>query len=160
MEKKNNERAKCVIGSLLYYGKYYSAVIKMPHLCNSIKPGFSVFTPYTYTPHLPVIYIIFKRIILILHMLWCFLQICLVPMFLPQWIWWTVALYPPSPKPFKFKVSVLTTLPWNTIPAYYPLYSSHNVCFVLLTQIFGASEMLSCALLRPTKEAFFGFLCE
>lgn len=61
MEKKNNKRAKYVIGSLLYYGKYYSAVIKMPHLCNSIKPGFSVFTPYTYTPHLPVIYISFQE---------------------------------------------------------------------------------------------------
>lgn len=34
----------------------------MPHPCNkNIKLGFSVFIPYTYTPHLPAIYISFQE---------------------------------------------------------------------------------------------------
>lgn len=113
--------------------------------------------------HILLIYLlstsVFKRIILIFHMLWCLLQICLVSMFLPQWIWWTAALYPPSLKPFQWKESVLIAHP-----------SEHHSCILSSLQlsqlwlrvansnIWCEADMLSCALLRPTKEAFFGFL--
>lgn len=74
---------------------------------------------------------VFKKITLILHILWCFLQIYLVPLFLLQSIWWTSALCPTSLKPFALMEVVFTP----HLSEHHPHIQDHILFSVLTTLV-------------------------
>lgn len=91
---------------------------------------------------------VFKKIPLIFHILWCFLKIYLVSLFLLPWIWWTLAWYPPSLKPF--------TLMEVVFPPHLSEHHSHiqdHILFSVLT------TLASCCKLKYLAQGWNTFFC-